>query len=196
MTPLPDHRDDSRISSLTDRQGSDGRRDVVCSKGWPRLNHGALERAAIRVELALACSNRCEASGVGCGNGLLVGGAAIRESATRSTRSRKRLRLSQHGRHPDRLRSPCPSWRRLGAPTYLYSKFQVLKSYKQRSLTIMPNFIPLDPSAHEAGYHAGRRGLTDADNPYPVATREAIAWVIGFMKGRSKRLQIVDNVAQ
>jgi len=56
----------------------------------------------------------------------------------------------------------------------------------------MANFIPLDPTAMGHGYHAGRRGLTDADNPYAVGTREAIAWVIGLMRGRIKRLEVVD----
>ena len=47
----------------------------------------------------------------------------------------------------------------------------------------MPHFVLLDLSVLNEGYLAGRRGLTDADNPYPVGTRDAIAWVRGFMKG-------------
>ena len=51
--------------------------------------------------------------------------------------------------------------------------------------------IPLDPAIRREGYLAGRRGLTPEDNPYPVATREALAWGIGLIDGRRKRLEIV-----
>ena len=59
----------------------------------------------------------------------------------------------------------------------------------------MANFAPLDPTALLEGSLAGRRGLTDADNPYRVGTREAIAWVIGLMYGRARRLQGGDRRA-
>jgi hypothetical protein len=42
-------------------------------------------------------------------------------------------------------------------------------------------------------YHAGRRGLTVAHNPYPEATHQGIAWVIGFAHGRKKRPQVVGG---
>jgi ribosome modulation factor len=51
--------------------------------------------------------------------------------------------------------------------------------------------IPLDPKARHEGYLAGRRGQTADDNPYQVGTREALAWGIGQMDGRTKRLEIV-----
>ena len=51
--------------------------------------------------------------------------------------------------------------------------------------------IPLDPKARYEGYLAGRRGQKPDDNPYQVGTREALAWSIGLMDGRVKRLEIV-----
>jgi ribosome modulation factor len=59
----------------------------------------------------------------------------------------------------------------------------------------MANFTPLDSRAFDEGYHAGRRGLAVADNPYPEATHQGIAWVIGFADGRRKRPQIVGGSA-
>jgi hypothetical protein len=51
--------------------------------------------------------------------------------------------------------------------------------------------IPLDSAIRREGYLAGRRGRLPDDNPYPVATREALAWGIGFVEGRRKRLTVV-----
>ena len=53
--------------------------------------------------------------------------------------------------------------------------------------------IPLDPALRREGYLAGRRGLTPEDNPYPVATREALAWGIGLLDGRRKQLTIIAS---
>ena len=49
--------------------------------------------------------------------------------------------------------------------------------------------ISLDATIVREGYRAGRRGLTE--NPYPVGSREALAWHFGLVKGRSKCLRIV-----
>jgi ribosome modulation factor len=57
----------------------------------------------------------------------------------------------------------------------------------------MANFTPLDSRAFDEGYQAGRRGLTVAHNPYPEATHQGIAWVIGFAHGRKKRPQVVGG---
>jgi hypothetical protein len=54
-------------------------------------------------------------------------------------------------------------------------------------------WAPLDATVLREGYLAGRRGLSDDVNPYPVGTREALAWVIGLMDGRTRRLRIVDG---
>ena len=54
-------------------------------------------------------------------------------------------------------------------------------------------WAPLDVTVRREGYLAGRRRLYDDVNPYPVGTREALAWVIGLMDGRTRRLRIVDG---
>ena len=54
--------------------------------------------------------------------------------------------------------------------------------------------ISIDAAIRREGYLAGRRGLTDKDNPYPRATREALAWSLGMMDGRTKRLQVVEDL--
>ena len=43
----------------------------------------------------------------------------------------------------------------------------------------------------EKGYRAGRRGLSDAHNPYILGTLPARAWWMGQMVGRTKQLTIV-----
>jgi ribosome modulation factor len=53
--------------------------------------------------------------------------------------------------------------------------------------------IPLDAKARREGYLAGRRGLSGEVNPYQPGTREALAWQIGLVDGRTKRLRIVDS---
>jgi hypothetical protein len=53
--------------------------------------------------------------------------------------------------------------------------------------------IPLDATALRERCLAGRRGQSDENNPYQVGTREALAWVIGLMDGRRKRLWIVHG---
>ena len=47
--------------------------------------------------------------------------------------------------------------------------------------------------ARDEGFAAGRRGLTNAANPYQGDTDEARAWVLGLLDGRSKRLWIVGS---
>ena len=54
-------------------------------------------------------------------------------------------------------------------------------------------WTPLDPTALREGYLAGRRGLTDDDNPFMVGTREALAWGIGLLRGSRKRLRVVNG---
>ena len=51
--------------------------------------------------------------------------------------------------------------------------------------------IPLDAEAHRQGYLAGRRSNPDEVNPYEPGTREALAWAIGHVDGRTKRLRII-----
>ena len=53
--------------------------------------------------------------------------------------------------------------------------------------------IPLDAVIRREGYLAGRRGLTEKDNPYPDVTREALTWHLGMLDGRNKRLHVVDE---
>jgi hypothetical protein len=47
--------------------------------------------------------------------------------------------------------------------------------------------------AYRKGYLAGRRGYTGADNPYEHDSREARAWTMGLLDGRTKRLTVVQN---
>ena len=47
--------------------------------------------------------------------------------------------------------------------------------------------------AHRKGYLAGRRGRTGADNPYECGSREARAWIMGLLDGRSRQLTIVQR---
>jgi hypothetical protein len=51
--------------------------------------------------------------------------------------------------------------------------------------------VPLDAHAHREGYLAGRRALSDQLNPYHDGTREALAWAIGHVDGRTKRLRMI-----
>jgi hypothetical protein len=68
-------------------------------------------------------------------------------------------------------------------------------SGKRRSLTAMSKVgsIPLDPTALREGYLAGRRGITADAISYPVGTREALAWGIGWVTGQRKQLRVVDD---
>ena len=56
-------------------------------------------------------------------------------------------------------------------PAYLYTRFQVSKGCKRRSLTVMSGTritrIPLDPTAQREGYLAGRRGIADRGQSLP-----------------------------
>jgi hypothetical protein len=45
--------------------------------------------------------------------------------------------------------------------------------------------------AYRKGYLAGRRGCTDADNPYEGDSREARAWLMGLLDGRMHQLTVV-----
>jgi ribosome modulation factor len=53
--------------------------------------------------------------------------------------------------------------------------------------------IPRDTKARREGYFAGRRGRSDADNPYNAETRRAREWTSGLLDGRTKRLALVQN---
>lgn len=46
-------------------------------------------------------------------------------------------------------------------------------------------------AAHRQGYLAGRRGCTGADNPYENDSREARAWIMGLLDGRTRQLTVV-----
>jgi hypothetical protein len=48
-----------------------------------------------------------------------------------------------------------------------------------------------DTEAWHKGYLAGRRGRTGADNPYEIDSREARAWIMGLLDGRTRQLTIV-----
>ena len=52
--------------------------------------------------------------------------------------------------------------------------------------------ILLTQARHE-GYLAGRRGRTGAANPYDGDTRQARAWLMGLLDGRTKRLTLVEG---
>jgi ribosome modulation factor len=45
--------------------------------------------------------------------------------------------------------------------------------------------------AYSKGYRAGRRGRTDAENPYENDSREARAWIMGLLDGRQHQLTVV-----
>ena len=47
--------------------------------------------------------------------------------------------------------------------------------------------------AYRRGYLAGRRGCTSSDNPYESDSCEARAWIRGLLKGRTKRLTLVQT---
>jgi hypothetical protein len=51
--------------------------------------------------------------------------------------------------------------------------------------------VPLNTQAWHQGYVAGRRGLMNDSNPFPVATAEAIAWKLGWSAGRMKPVRMV-----
>jgi len=53
--------------------------------------------------------------------------------------------------------------------------------------------INLCAEAHRKGYLAGRRGYTGADNPYECDSREARAWIMGLVDGRSRQLTLVQR---
>ena len=53
--------------------------------------------------------------------------------------------------------------------------------------------INLCSEAHRKGYLAGRRGCTGADNPYECDSREARAWIMGLLNGRSRQLTLVQR---
>jgi hypothetical protein len=46
-------------------------------------------------------------------------------------------------------------------------------------------------AAYNRGYLAGRRGCTGKDNPYQDDSREARAWIVGLLDGRSRQLTVV-----
>jgi ribosome modulation factor len=51
--------------------------------------------------------------------------------------------------------------------------------------------VPLNTEAWHQGYVAGRRGLMNDSNPFPIATAEALAWNLGWSAGRMKRVRVV-----
>ena len=52
----------------------------------------------------------------------------------------------------------------------------------------------LTSQAWHEGYAAGRRGLTAAENPYPLGSGPAVEWLSGLAAGRTKpRLMVVDG---
>jgi hypothetical protein len=53
--------------------------------------------------------------------------------------------------------------------------------------------VVLVAQAWDRGYDAGRHDLTHEANPYSVATREWVAWRMGFAQGQTKRLKIIDG---
>jgi hypothetical protein len=51
--------------------------------------------------------------------------------------------------------------------------------------------------AHEAwraGYTAGRRGVSEADNPHARDSELARAWTFGLINGRTRPLRLVPEV--
>jgi len=50
-----------------------------------------------------------------------------------------------------------------------------------------------DDKAWQEGYSSGRRGLTDAANPYPRGTVDGLSWRSGLFEGRKKRFDVLDG---
>jgi len=53
--------------------------------------------------------------------------------------------------------------------------------------------IPHEAEARRKGFVAGRRGCTGADNPYDIDSREARAWIMGLLAGRTRQLTVVRS---
>jgi len=51
----------------------------------------------------------------------------------------------------------------------------------------------LHREAYRRGYLAGRRGCNAADHPYENDSREARAWTMGFLDGRTRQLIVVKS---
>ena len=47
--------------------------------------------------------------------------------------------------------------------------------------------------AYRKGYLAGRRGCTGKDNPYENNSRQAQAWAMGLLDGRTRQLTVVQS---
>jgi len=54
--------------------------------------------------------------------------------------------------------------------------------------------IPRETKARSEGYFAGRRGRSDADNPYNAETRRAREWTRGLLDGRQRQLTVVRDI--
>jgi len=52
---------------------------------------------------------------------------------------------------------------------------------------------PRYAEAYRKGYLAGRRGCTGADNPYENDSRDARAWIMGLLDGRTRQLTVVRS---
>jgi len=52
---------------------------------------------------------------------------------------------------------------------------------------------PHEAEARRKGFFAGRRGHTGADNPYEIDSREAQAWIMGLLDGRTRQLAVVRS---
>ena len=52
---------------------------------------------------------------------------------------------------------------------------------------------PRYAEAYHKGYLAGRRGCTGADNPYENDSRDARAWIMGLLDGRTRQLTVVRS---
>jgi len=53
--------------------------------------------------------------------------------------------------------------------------------------------IPQEAEARRQGFFAGRRGSTGAENPYAIDSREARAWIMGLLDGRTRQLTVVRS---
>ena len=53
--------------------------------------------------------------------------------------------------------------------------------------------IPHEAEARRKGFVAGRRGCKGADNPYKIGSREAQAWIMGLLDGRTRQLTVVRS---